>query len=142
MNRTPKRSLKRATKIAERDWIHPIPCTRCDTGELIWLVQSRSNPSCYYLLTGSSGIVHCPFPQAQHREICAHAAVVRLTLEADPQCTSVAPPLPDQSPSLRAPRHQHHSVSQREQEHRQRADAERRERALLWTDDRPFSIWK
>jgi hypothetical protein len=34
------------------------------------------------------------------------------------------------------------SDSRSEQERRQRAESERRERALLWTDDRPFSIWK
>ncbi len=45
MNQISKSPLQRAIEIAGRDRISPIPCTRRDTGEVIWLVQSRSDPS-------------------------------------------------------------------------------------------------
>src|SRR5262245_58374543 len=124
-------SLAHTTATAKRDQLCPLPCMRQDTGELIWLVQSRSDPSRYYLLTTTSDNVRCACPQAQHRGICAHAAAVRLALQAEhqPQNQSTAPQAPRQDPR---------SASQREQERRQRAESERRERAVLWTDDRPF----
>lgn len=131
-----------ATARAKHDHLRPITCQRLDTGETIWLVQSRSNPSRYYLLTMSGDNVHCACPQAGHHGICAHAAAVRLAIKAEPQRASAASPQPSQSTSAQAPHHSYRSESQREQERRQRAEAERRERALLWTDDRPFSIWK
>jgi hypothetical protein len=132
---------ERASAIAERDRISPIPCTRRDTGELIWLVQSRSDPSRHYLLTVNEETIQCPCPQAQHRGVCAHAVAVRQALQAKPQPAQVNT-LPDQPISPPTPRRSPRSESQREQERRQRAEAERRERAILWTDDRPFSIWK
>jgi hypothetical protein len=134
--------MERATEIAERDQLHPFPCIRQDTGELIWLIQSRSAPSHHYLLTVNKETIHCPCPQAQHRGICAHAAAVLLTLEAEPQPPATACTLPDQSTTLSAIRRSLRSEFQLEQERRQRAEAERRERPLLWTNDRPFSVWK
>ena len=133
--------MERATAIAERDQLRPILCTRRDTSELIWLVQSRSDPSRYYLLTVSGDDVSCACPQAQHHGICAHAAAVRLVRQSKQQLDPVGT-TPDQPTSPPAPRRSPRSESQREQECRQRAEAERRERAILWTDDRPFSIWK
>ena len=81
MTQTPHSALERATAIAERDHLHPVPCTRRDTGELIWLVQSRSDPSRYYLLQVSGDNIQCPCLQAQHRGVCAHAAAVRMVLQ-------------------------------------------------------------
>ena len=75
----------RAASIAERDQIHPFSCMRQETGDVIWLVQSRSEPSCYYLPTVSGDDVSCTCPQAQHHGICAHAAAVHLALQAEPQ---------------------------------------------------------
>lgn len=134
--------LERAREIAQSDQIRPFQGTRHDTGELIWLVQSRSDPSRYYLLTVSGEHIQCACPQAQHRGICAHAAAVRLLLDIEPQPASVVLQQSNQREPPQAPGYQHRSEFQREQERRQRAEAERRERALLWTDDRPFSIWK
>ncbi len=135
--------LERAMEIAQRDQIRPVQGTRHDTGESIWLVQSRSDPSRYYLLTMSGDDVSCTCPQAQHHGICAHAAAIRLALQAEPQQgTTTAYPPPVQPPAPQAPRQDLRSASRQEQERQWRADAERRERALLWTDDRPFSVWK
>src|SRR5579862_1027530 len=82
---------------AKRDGLYPIPCQRLDTSEAIWLVQSRSDPSYHYLLTMTKQNIQCPCPQAQHRGICAHAAAVRLTLQA------VQPPAPVGAQSNRPP---------------------------------------
>jgi hypothetical protein len=132
-----------ATARAKHKHLRPITCQRLDTGETIWLVQSRSDPSRYYLLTTTGNHVHCTCPQAVHRGICAHATAVGLECQAESQQgpSSACSPQP-QSPAPRDPRQDPRSAFQREQERQQRADAERRERALLWTDDRPFSIWK
>src|SRR5262245_10340904 len=73
---------ERPTEIAQRDQICPLQGTRHDTGEPIWLVQSRSDPSCYYLLTVSGDKISCACPHAQHYGICAHAAAVRLAFQA------------------------------------------------------------
>jgi hypothetical protein len=129
-----------ATARAKRDRLRPIPCQRLDTSEAIWLVQSRSDPSHHYLLTVTKQTIQCSCPQAQHQGICAHAAAVRLALQAKPPLPPANTPSEASSPS--APRRSLRSESQREQEREQRTEAERRERALLWTDDRPFSIWK
>jgi hypothetical protein len=135
--------LERATAIAERDLLRPFLCTRRDTSEPIWLVQSRRDPSRYYLLTTSGDTIHCACPQAAHHGICAHAAAVCLALQAEPQppVASACPPH-TQSPAHQALRQDPRWDAQREQERQRRAEATRRERALLWTDDRPFSIWK
>jgi hypothetical protein len=135
--------LERATEIAQRDQLCLVQATRRDTGELIWLVRSRSNPGRYCLLTVSGETIHCACPQAEHHGICAHAAAVRLALQAETQ-HRVLPACPPHTPSPapQAPRQDPRSASRREQERQQRAEAERRERALLWTDDRPFSVWK
>src|SRR5215831_15070098 len=82
---TPSTTLwAEATARAKRNRLRPIPCQRLDTSEAIWLVQSRSDPSHHYLLTVSKEAIQCPCPQAQHRGICAHAAAVRLALQAEP----------------------------------------------------------
>lgn len=136
-------SLAHATATAKRDQLCPLPCMRQDTGEPIWLVQSRSDPSRYYLLTMSGDEVSCACPQAQHHGICAHTAAVRLALQAESQQgTTSACPSHIQPPVHQAPRQDIRSAYQREQERQRRAEAERRERALLWTDDRPLSVWK
>jgi hypothetical protein len=142
MNPSQRDQFSRAVTIAKRDQICPIQGTRHDTGELIWLVQSRSDPRRHYLITAVGEHIQCPCQQAQHHGICAHAAAVRLLLEDEPQPAAVVFAQSNQTEPPQAPQYQQRSEFQREQEQRQRAEAERRERALLWTDDRPFSIWK
>lgn len=141
---TPQRDqFSRATAIAHRDQIHPFQVTRHDTGELIWLVQSRRDPTRYYLITVSGDNVHCGCPQAQYHGICAHGAAVRLALQAQQQM-HICPPFHEhaQPAPPKYARPQLRSEPQMEQERRQREDAERRERSLPWTDDKPFSMWK
>lgn len=133
--------MERATAIAKRDQLRPFLCTRRDTDQPLWLVQSRSDPSRYYLLTVSGDDVSCACPQAQHHGICAHAAAVHIALQSKPQPAQAGTPA-DQPVSTPIPRRSPHSETQRERESRQRVEVERRERALLWTDDKPFSIWK
>jgi len=143
MNQTqlsPQESTIASTKSNQ---LPPIPAIKQDTGELVWLVQSRSDPSRYYLLTVRGDEVSCACPQAQHHGICAHAAAVRLALQAEPQQSASQACLPNiPPPALQASLQDTRSASRREQERQQRAEAERRERALLWTDDQPFSVWK
>ena len=128
----PQTALERAIAIARRDQLHPIPCARQDTGEAIWLVQSRSQPSTYYLLTKSNGHIRCQCPAAQHGQVCAHAAAVHLLLKhAHPSTHSAHTRTPARP-----------STSRNEEERQCREATLRRERALLWTDDKPFSIWK
>ena len=135
--------LKQATEIAQRDQLCPVQATQRDTGEMFWLVQSRSDPSRYYLLTTSGDTIHCVCPQAEHHGICAHMAAVRLALQAAPQqCGLSAFPPHTKLPAHLAPLQDPRSASRQEQERQRRAEAQRRERALLWTDDRPFSVWK
>jgi hypothetical protein len=143
MIQTKQSPQERATAIAERDQLHPFPCTRRDTGEVIWLVQSRSDPSRHYLLKVSEETIQCPCPRAHHHGTCAHAAAVRLALQAEPQqSTMSASPPKIQPPAPQAPHQDPRSACQREQERQWRVEAEHREHALLWTDNRPFSIWK
>lgn len=132
MTHPPHQPLERALAIARRDHLHPIPCVRTDTGEVLWLVQSRSQMGTHYLLTKQEGRIHCPCPAAQHGPVCAHAAAVYLLLqEAHPALfAALGCMAPDPS-----------TAPTEEEQQRQEA-ALRRERALLWTDNRPFSIWK
>lgn len=142
MTQTQQGALERATAIAERDQLHPFPCTRGDTGELIWLVQNRSDPSRHYLLKVSGDTIQCPCLQAQHRGVCAHAAAVCMALQQQ-QPVHPEPKTVQPSRSTQATRPtQARSYAPTEQERHQQREAERRERALLWTDDKPFSIWK
>src|SRR5262245_18728615 len=99
MTNVQQRHWARSTAIAERDQLRPFLCTRRDTGELIWLVQSRSDPSHYYLLIVREETIHCPCPQAQRQGICAHAAAVHLVLQAEqqPQKRSTAPQASNQN---------------------------------------------
>lgn len=124
--------LERAITIAQRDQLHPIPCTRRDTGEALWLVQSRSQTSTYYLLTKTDGRIHCQCPAANYGQMCAHAAAVHLLLQ---QKVASAPT--SHSPSRARP-----STAYSEEELKHQHEARQRERALPWTDDKPFSIWK
>ena len=134
-------NLARAIAIAQRDHLQPISATRQDTGEQVWFLQSRSDPSCYYVLTRENGAIRCGCPQYHYQEMCAHVAAI-LVLHQLHQPTgpaeSAASPLsteqclPPQIPAQ--------SRQAREQPYRQ--EARRREEALLWTDDKPFSMWK
>ena len=142
MTQTQQGALERATAIAERDHLHPVSCTRGDTGELIWLVQSRSDPSRHYLLQANGDTIQCPCLQAQHRGVCAHAAAVRMALQhqqpVHPEAKTTQPSTSTQA--TRPTQARLHSSA--EQVRQQQSEAERRECALLWTDDKPFSIWK
>lgn len=132
-----------ASARAKRDHLSPIPCQRLDTSEAIWLVHSRNDPNRYYLLTVSGETIHCACTQAELHGICAHGVAVRLALQTESQQrVSSACPSHTQPPAPPASRLDPCSASQREQERQRRVEAARRERALLWTDDRPFSIWK
>ena len=132
MNKLPHTTLERAIAIARRDHLHPIPCARQDTGEAIWLVQSRSQPSAYYLLTKTDGRIHCQCKASQHGQMCAHAAAVHLLLQQSHLSATSARARATAIPSAS------HTVEERTRQE----EALRRERALLWTDDKPFSIWK
>ena len=134
-------NLVRAIAIAQRDHLQPILATRHDTGEQVWLLQSRSDPTRYYVLTRENGAIRCGCPQFQHQGMCAHVAAVQLQ-QQQRQPSGPAKPVacstsPQQTPPPRTP--VHHSQA-REQQYRQKA--RRREKALLWTDNKPFSIWK
>ena len=124
----------RAIAIAKRDHIQPIPCARQDTGENVWLVQSRSQAGHYYLLTRANDRIYCQCAAAQHGQPCAHAAAIHLLLEAEP--------LPKHTTSNPRSTFRPKRASASAGEGQRREEALRRERALLWTDDRPFSIWK
>jgi hypothetical protein len=143
MTKAPHTNLARATETVHLDTLQPIGATRHDTGEPSCLVQSRSDPTRHYLLTVNKETIQCPCPQAQHHGICAHAAVVRLALQAEPQKSTASDcPQHIQPPVHQAPYKNPRSAPRREQERQWRAEAELRERALLWTDDRPCSVWK
>jgi hypothetical protein len=116
--------LRQAIASAQRDKLSPIPCTRRDTGEGLWLVKSRSQTDTYYLVTRTDGHIRCQCPVARHGQVCVHAAAVYLLLK---QAQRSNPPTHE----LRA-----------QEERNRREEALRRERALLWADDKPFSIWK
>lgn len=132
---------ERATAIAERDQLRPIPSTQPGTDEPIWLVQSRNNPARVYTLTVAGDTIHCQCVRYRHRGICAHAAAVRLVLQAQ---QPPAPAVPaTRALSRTSSSHPARSVEQRRTEERRlREEAARRECALLWTDDRPFSLFK
>src|SRR5689334_19930803 len=122
--------------VTQSDQLSPIPVVRQDTGELVWLVQSRSHPSCTYVVMRVGDGICCPCPHYQHKGRCAHAAAVHLHVKANQQ---------ESDPEMHAPQHVHPPVQRQERgetrsaaERQQREDALRRERALLWTDDKPF----
>lgn len=131
------RPLEQATAFAVRDQLHPIPGTRHDTGEPIWLVQSRSDPAYHYLLSVQGNTISCPCQGYLRRGICAHVAAVQLAIE-----TPQPEPFPSSNLPLPSPTLYPHPAPRNEQEQQQVDAADRRDRALLWTDERPFSIWK
>ena len=135
--------VERPATDTESASVLPFLVARCDTGERLWVAQSRSHPACCYLLAVVGERVHCPCPQFRHRGACSHAMAVRQALlassEATPQPAAHRPNTRQRPSRSQSPRH----IAQLpEEERRRREVAERRERALLWTDDKPFSIWK
>ena len=138
--------VTRATTLAQRDHIEPIPCQRSDTGESFWLVPSRSDPQRYYVLFLKAGRIWCQCQQSLLGRICAHAAAVRLTLQPQQQNQAQIgkqAELETQKDSLQTRSHPGPSARERGvAEDQQHAAALRRERALLWTDEQPFSMWK
>lgn len=126
-------NLARAIAIAQRDHLQPIPATRLDTGEQVWFFQSRSDPTRYYVLTNENGAFRCGCPQFQYQEMCAHVAAI-LVLQRLHQPSGPA------KPAALSPQSSAQTRQAREKQYRQ--EAQRREDALLWTDDKPFSMWK
>lgn len=134
-------NLARAIAIAQRDHLQPIPATRQDTGEQVWFLQSRSDPSRYYVLTKANGAIRCGCSQYQYQEMCAHvAAILVLHQFHQPTGPSESAASPLSTEQLLPPHIPAQSRQVREQQYRQ--EARRREEALLWTDDKPFSMWK
>lgn len=143
MTHTSPVPLERPASGTEPESFLPFLVARCDTGEHLWVTQSRSHPACCYLLTVVGARVRCPCPQFHYRGECSHAMAIHQALLASSEASR-------QPAADRPNTHQRlsRSLSPRpvaplpEEERRCREAAERRERALLWTDDKPFSIWK
>jgi hypothetical protein len=136
---TPKQDPRsHAAVLKEQQGHPPIQAIREDTGESLWLVPSHSDARFYVLLLSKGETVECQCPQAQADGTCPHLAAVHLAMQPR-QPEPVSPSLPQRSPSASRSLH---PEPRNEQEQQQRERAEQRERALLWTDDRPFSIWK
>ena len=127
----------------EQDHLQPLQAIRQDTGETIWLVQSRTTPEHFYLLTVDQDTVQCPCHQFQYHHGCAHVGAVRKVLHTQQSPSATVAPLGESLPtSYSASGRYAHPKPRNEQERQLIEAAERRERALLWTDDKPFSIWK
>lgn len=130
----------RAMAIAQQDHLQPILATRPATGEQVWFLPSRSDPTRYYLLTSANGTIRCCCPQYQSEGTCAHVAAVDMqhqSSSAAPAEQAALPTSTEQGPPPQKP-----AQRRQEQEQQYRQEARRREEALLWTDDKPFSIWK
>jgi hypothetical protein len=127
----------------EQDYLQPVQAIRQDTGETIWLVQSRTTPEHYYLLTVTQSTIQCLCPQFRYRGGCAHVGAVRIALcTQQSSFATLAPHEESLPPSYATSGEYTHPNPRNEQERQLIEAAERRERALLWTDDKPFSIWK
>lgn len=126
---------------AEPAPLRPFQVARADTGEALWLVESRSQPGYFYRLTVEGDTVQCPCPQSHYRGACAHTMALHTLLQAHLASTHTDAP---SSPPQQSPRSSVacHPTPQAAVETHWQEEALRRERALLWTDDKPFSIWK
>lgn len=126
---------------AEPEPLNPFRVARADTGESFWMIESRSQPGRFYRLTVEGDTVWCPCPQSQYRGACAHTTALHTLLQAQSASShSVAPSNPPQQ-SLPSSEARHPAPHAAEETH-WREEALRRERALLWTNDQPFSLWK
>src|SRR5690242_9163570 len=87
----------------------PFLVARCDTGERLWVAQSRSHPACCYLLTVVGARVHCPCPQFHYRGACSHALAVQQAQlgasEASPQPAAPSPNTRQHPPRSQSHRH-------------------------------------
>lgn len=141
MERTMQTHFERSAAIAQRDQLCPMQGIMRDTGKSIWLVQSRSHPHLHHVLIVVDEKISCQCPQYQHRGMCAHVAAVMLSL----RCGQQEQP-PASLPPASSNRHQSvplGSATPHAAEERQwREEALRREHALPWMDEKPFSIWK
>jgi hypothetical protein len=127
----------------EQDHLQPVQAIRQDTGETIWLVQSRTTPAHYYLLTVDQDTVQCQCQQFRYRGGCAHVGAVRIALRPQQSPSVTMAPLGESLPASYSTSGRYtHPNPRNEQEQQLFEAAERRERALLWTDGKPFSIWK
>lgn len=94
-----------------------VACRRQDRAP-IWLVTSQRNQEQQYMVVQVGTVFHCTCLAGQHRRArCIHREVVRRWLTT-------------------------RETQRRAQEQQRHEAAARRERALLWTDDRPFSLYK
>lgn len=132
MTQVPHPKLARAIELAQRDQLQPIQATRKDTGEPLWFLQSRSDPTRYYLLTVASDVIRCCCQQYQHQGMCTHAAAVHLLQQTHQHTRQATPATATRNPAQRG----------QAEERQRRKEARRREEALPWTDDKPFSMWK
>ena len=127
----------------QQDLLQPVQAIRQDTGETIWLVQSHTTPEHYYLLTVDQTTIQCLCSQFRYRGGCAHVGAVRNVLLKQAAASHSVACLEEYLPASQpTPRGYSHPEPRNEQERQQFEAAERRERAILWTDDRPFSVWK
>lgn len=127
----------------EQDHLQPVQAIRQDTGETIWLVQSRTTPEHYYLPTVDQDTVQCQCPQFRYRSGCAHVGAVHIALRTQQSPSTTLAPREESLPSSYSTSGGYTHPNPRNEQERQFIEAaERRERALLWTDDKPFSIWK
>jgi hypothetical protein len=77
--------LERAREIAQRDGLVVVGAGRTKTGERVYAVPSRSEPSRWHLVVVDprEGRLVCDCPAGQHGRICAHRAAARERLVAD-----------------------------------------------------------
>lgn len=120
-----------------------ISALRQDTGETMWLVQSDHQARSFYILTRQGGVLWCPCPDYREKSACEHgAAIHRMLLPQPSQHVPSRSTAPQNTPTAPQRAHSLHPAPRNERERRQAEAAERRKRALLWTDDQPFSIYK
>src|SRR5215831_4479430 len=83
----------------EQDHLQPLQAIRQDTGETIWLVQSRTTPEHYYLLTVDRDTIQCQCHQFRYRSECAHVGAVRKVLQMPPSPSAPMAPLVESLPA-------------------------------------------
>lgn len=94
-----------------------VACRRQDRAPL-WLVTSQRDPHQQYTVVQVGRELHCTCLAGRHRRAqCIHRTIVRKWLATQERQRGA-------------------------QQQQQREAADRRDRALLWTDDRPFSVFK
>jgi hypothetical protein len=141
MERKTQTHFERSSAIAQQDQLRPIQGIRSDTGESIWLVRSRSHPHLYHVLIVVDEKICCQCSQYQHHSMCAHVAAVILGLRAGQQERPTAS-LPLTFPNFGQSACQERATPRAAEDRQWKEESLRRERALPWTDEKPFSIWR